>query len=91
MTHTEIIGAIAATLTTIAFVPQAHKVLVYKDTHSLSLGMYLIFTIGVVLWGVYGYLRDDWVIIAANAITAVLCLAILVMKVRNDVLGRVNR
>jgi MtN3 and saliva related transmembrane protein len=91
MTHTEIIGAVAATLTTIAFVPQAHKVLVYKDTHSLSLGMYLIFTTGVVLWGVYGWLRDDWVIIAANAITAVLCLAILVMKLRNDVLGRVNR
>jgi MtN3 and saliva related transmembrane protein len=91
MTHTEIIGAAAATLTTIAFIPQAHKVLVYKDTHSLSLGMYLIFTTGVVLWGVYGWLRDDWVIIAANAITAVLCLAILVMKLRNDVLGRVNR
>ena len=90
MTHTEIIGALAATLTTIAFVPQAHKVLVYKDTHSLSLGMYLIFTTGVVLWGVYGYLRGDWVIIAANAITAVLCMAILVMKLRNDVFGRVN-
>ena len=90
MTHTEIIGAIAATLTTIAFVPQAHKVLVYKDTHSLSLGMYLIFTTGVLLWGVYGYLRADWVIVAANAITAVLCLAILVMKLRNDVFGRVN-
>jgi MtN3 and saliva related transmembrane protein len=90
MTHTEIIGAVAATLTTIAFVPQAHKVLVYKDTHSLSLGMYLIFTTGVVLWGVYGYLRGDWVIIAANAITAVLCMAILVMKLRNDVFGRVS-
>ena len=91
MTQTEIIGAVAATLTTIAFIPQAHKVLVEKDTHSLSLGMYLIFTTGVVLWGVYGYLRADWLIIVANAITAVLCLAILVMKLRNDVLGRVNR
>lgn len=91
MTPTEIIGAIAATLTTIAFVPQAHKVLVYRDTHSLSLGMYVIFTTGVVLWGVYGYLRGDWVIVTANAITAVLCMAILVMKLRNDVLGRVSR
>lgn len=91
MTPTEIIGAVAATLTTIAFIPQAHKVLVYKDTHSLSLGMYLIFTTGVVLWGVYGYLRADWLIIAANAINAVLCATILVVKVRNDVLGRVSR
>lgn len=87
MTPTEIIGALAATLTTIAFVPQAHKVLVYQDTHSLSLGMYLIFTAGVVLWGVYGWLRGDWVIVTANAVTAVLCLAILVMKLRNDVFG----
>jgi hypothetical protein len=31
------------------------------------------------------------VIIAANAITAVLCLAILVMKIRNDGLRDVNR
>jgi MtN3 and saliva related transmembrane protein len=91
MTLTEIIGAVAATLTTIAFIPQAHKVLVYRDTHSLSLGMYVIFTTGVVLWAIYGYLRADWVIIVANAITALLCLAILFMKLRNDVLGRVNR
>lgn len=90
MTPTEMIGALAATLTTIAFVPQAHKVLVYKDTHSLSLGMYVIFTTGVVMWGAYGYLRDDWVIVVANAITAVLCLAILIVKLRNDVFG-VNR
>jgi MtN3 and saliva related transmembrane protein len=91
MTPTEIVGAVAATLTTIAFVPQVHKVLVYKDTHSLSLGMYVIFTTGVVLWGIYGYLRADWLIIAANGINTVLCTAILAMKLHNDVFGRVNR
>ena len=91
MTPTEIIGSVAATLTTIAFIPQAHKVLVYKDTQSLSLGMYLIFTTGVVLWGVYGYLRNDWLIIAANSINAVLCTTILIVKLRNDVFGRVSR
>ena len=91
MTPTEIVGAVAATLTTIAFVPQAHKVLVYRDTHSLSLGMYLIFTTGVLLWGIYGYLRNDWLIIAANGVNAVLCSAILIMKLRNDVFGNVNR
>lgn len=91
MTPTEIIGAVAATLTTIAFIPQAHKVLVEKDTHSLSLGMYLIFTTGVLLWGTYGFLRGDWLIIVANAITAVLCIAILAMKIHNDGLGKVSR
>lgn len=91
MTHIDIIGSLAATLTTIAFIPQVHKVLVYKDTHSLSLGMYLIFTTGVLLWGTYGYLRGDWLIIVANTITAVLCLAILIMKLRNDVFRNVSR
>ena len=91
MTRTEIIGAVAATLTTVAFIPQVHKVLVYRDTHSLSLGMYVIFTTGVMLWGIYGYLRADWLIIAANAINTVLCMTILVVKVRNDVLGHVSR
>ena len=47
MTRTEIIGAVAATLTTVAFIPQVHKVLVYRDTHSLSLGIYVIFTTAV--------------------------------------------
>jgi MtN3 and saliva related transmembrane protein len=51
--------------------------------------MYVIFTSGVVLWAAYGYLRSDWVIVTANVITAVLCLAILVIKLRNDVV-RVN-
>ena len=41
--------------------------------------------------GIYGYLRDDWVIITANAITAVLCLAILAMKLHNDGFGNVSR
>jgi MtN3 and saliva related transmembrane protein len=91
MSRTEIIGAVAATLTTIAFVPQVHKVLVYRDTHSLSVGMYVIFTTGVMLWGIYGYLRTDWLIVAANEINAVLCLTILVVKLRNDVFGRVSR
>lgn len=91
MTHIDIIGSVAATLTTVAFIPQVHKVLVQRDTHSLSLGMYLIFTTGVLLWGLYGYLRKDWVIVAANMITAVLCLAILIMKLRNDVFRNVNR
>lgn len=90
MTHIDIIGSVAATLTTVAFIPQVHKVLVQRDTHSLSLGMYLIFTTGVLLWGLYGYLRGDWLIITANAITAVLCVAILIIKLRNDVFGKIN-
>lgn len=87
MINTEIIGLLAASLTTIAFIPQAFKALRYRDTRSLSLGMYVIFTAGVILWGIYGWLRRDWVIVTANVVTAGLAIAILVTKLRNDVFG----
>jgi MtN3 and saliva related transmembrane protein len=87
MTPTELIGYAAATLTTVAFVPQAVKALRERDTKSLSVGMYVIFTLGVALWGVYGWLRNDWVIIGANLITGLLSLAILLTKLHNDVFG----
>ena len=85
---TELVSYAAAALTTVAFLPQAIKALKERDTHSLSLGMYLIFTAGVVLWCVYGWLRGDWAIVAANAITGSLCIAILAAKIRNDLVGR---
>jgi MtN3 and saliva related transmembrane protein len=80
------IGYAAATCTTAAFIPQAIKALREGDTHSLSLGMYVIFTLGVALWGWYGYARGDWAIVIANLITGMLSVAILVTKIRNDVL-----
>ena len=87
MINTEIIGMLAASLTTVAFIPQAFKALRHRDTRSLSLGMYVIFTAGVILWGIYGWLRGDWVIVIANIVTAALAIAILVTKLRFDVFG----
>jgi len=57
---------VAATCTTISFLPQAIKTLRERDTRSLSLGMYVIFTFGVVMWSIYGYARGDWVIVVGN-------------------------
>jgi MtN3 and saliva related transmembrane protein len=87
----EFISYAAATLTTLAFLPQAVKALKEHDTHSLSLGMYVIFTMGVALWGLYGWLRRDWAIVAANAVTGALCCAILLAKIRNDISPRASR
>jgi MtN3 and saliva related transmembrane protein len=84
MTPTDCLGYAAATLTTVAFVPQALKALRQHDTRSLSVGMYAIFTLGVALWGLYGYLRRDWAIVIANAVTGGLSLLILIAKLRND-------
>jgi MtN3 and saliva related transmembrane protein len=75
------LGYAAATLTTVSFVPQAAKTLRTGDTTAISLRMYLLFTSGVALWGVYGLLKGDGPLIVANAITLVSAGLILQRKV----------
>lgn len=74
---TALIGLVAATLTTLSFVPQVVKTLRSKDTSGLSLAMYTVFSIGVALWVVYGLLIGSLPVIAANVVTLVLCLLIV--------------
>jgi len=84
-TAPEIIGYLAATLTTASFVPQAILTIKTKDTESLSLGMYSTFTLGVLCWLIYGIYLDDKAIIFANAITLLLAASILFFKIYNVV------
>jgi MtN3 and saliva related transmembrane protein len=76
------IGYAAATLTTAAFVPQVWLTWRTRDVRGISLGMYSVFTLGIALWLVYGWLLGAWPIVAANAVTLVLALSILIMKWR---------
>ena len=82
MSLTEIFGFLAAVCTTASFVPQVWHILKTRDTRALSLMMYLLFTVGVVLWLVYGIMIGSIPVIAANSITLVLALVILICKVR---------
>lgn len=79
----DLIGAIAATLTTLSFLPQAILVLRTRETRGISLGMYSAFTFGVALWIIYGISLEAWPIIIANAITFCLALCILSVVLRN--------
>ena len=76
------IGAIAATLTTAAFVPQAWMTWKKRHADGVSLGMYSIFATGVAFWLIYGILIGAWPIIIANTLTLSLALFILIMKIR---------
>ena len=78
----DLIGFIAATLTTASFLPQAIHTFQTKDVRGVSLGMYSAFTLGVALWLVYGVLLHAWPIVIANGITLVLAASILTMKLR---------
>jgi MtN3 and saliva related transmembrane protein len=83
MNLAEIIGAVAALLTTAAFVPQAFKVLRTRETAAISLTMYALFTAGVALWLAYGVITVQWSITIANAITLALAALILGVKLRS--------
>ncbi len=75
------IGYLAATLTTIAFFPQAHLVYKTRRVENLSLGLFTLFTTGVFSWLLYGLLIGNWPIIVANGLTLIQAGYILVMIV----------
>lgn len=78
----EIIGLIAACLTTSSFLPQVLMVIKTKDTKSISLKMYSIFVMGTALWIFYGLSTNNMPIVLANSITEMLALIILYYKVK---------
>lgn len=82
MPASELIGYCAAVLTTFSFAPQAWLTFRTRDVRGISLSMYSVFAAGVALWLAYGLLLGAWPIVAANAITLALALAILAMKLR---------
>lgn len=77
---TDIVGSLAACLTTVSFLPQVWHSFKTRDVSGVSLGMYSLFTAGVALWLAYGVMLRAWPIVMANAVTLVLALAILFMK-----------
>lgn len=78
----EIIGFIAAILTTTAFIPQVYKAWKTKSTASLSLPMYLVFFTGIVLWLVYGFYLKSLAMIISNIVTGILALLLILLKIK---------
>ena len=74
----------AAFLTTVAFVPQLVRVVKLRSARDISLGMFLMFSVGVALWLVYGIYTRSKPVIASNAVTLVLSVSILVLKLNYD-------
>ena len=78
----ELLGYLAAILTTISFFPQVVKIYKTKETKSISLSMYIVLIIGILLWLIYGVYLKSMPIILANAVTLVLLIYILIMKIK---------
>lgn len=76
----EVMGYVAASLTTIAFAPQAVKTIITKKTRDIALWMYLLYVPGVALWFVYGCFIGSGPLIAANGVATVISGTVLVCK-----------
>ena len=82
MVSGEWVGYLAATMTTLSFVPQALHTIRTRDTRGISLGMYVVFTAGVACWFFYGIVLGSWPMIVSNLVTLGLSATILAMKLR---------
>ncbi len=81
----EDIGFVAAFLTTAAFVPQLMRVMKLRSAREISLGTFLMFSVGVFMWLIYGIYTGSRPVIASNVVTLVLSVSILILKLKYDV------
>ena len=77
------IGACAALLTSLSYIPQVQKAWPRGSTKDLSLHMLVVLTTGLLLWIGYGLLKSDWVIVAANSVGATLSACVFAFKIRD--------
>jgi MtN3 and saliva related transmembrane protein len=79
----QLLGYVAAALTTASFFPQALKTLRTRDTAGISLGMYLMFTAGVAVWAIFGLLTRNGPVLVSNLITVLPAGLVLQRKIAN--------
>ena len=83
MNWIDALGFAAALCTTAAFVPQAWKVHRTRHTRDLSIMMFGFACLGIFLWLIYGIIIMAWPVICANAVSIILALYILIMKIKH--------
>ena len=82
MAFIDVLGSAAAICTTLSFVPQVMQIWRSRSASSVSMPMYVIFTVGVLLWLAYGVMLVSWPIIVCNIVTLGLAVSVIVMKLK---------
>lgn len=82
MVTTTIIGLISGAFTTVSLIPQIVKIIKTKDTKSISLPMYIIYTTGIVGWLIYGFMLGEFALIFSNFFSFAFGLLILILKIK---------
>ena len=81
LNSSEVFGFAAATLSTIAFLPQVIKTWKTRSAKDVSYALLLTFSTGCLCWVIYGYQVEAKPVMIANAFTLTLNLTILAMKI----------
>jgi MtN3 and saliva related transmembrane protein len=82
MPYETLIGTAAALCTTVSYFPQVKKSWMTGETGDISLKMLLLLASGLGLWMVYGFVKSDVVIVAANGVSVAMVAIILYFKLR---------
>lgn len=80
--HVTLIGIIAGLLTATSMLPQLIKIIKTKKVEDVSISMLIVLLSGVGTWVYYGILKEDWPIIATNALSCLICMITLFYKIR---------
>ncbi len=75
-----LLGLVAGVLTTASFLPQVIQTWKTKSAGDLSLPMYSLLVAGIVLWIIYGGIRNDLPIVLTNGVTLLSTATILYFK-----------
>ena len=88
MTTLDLLGFLAAALTSLSFVPQVVKIIVTRDTRGISLHMYFLFVVGVACWLAWGVMKNQLPVVLANGLTLALSGTVLLLKIHAMATGR---
>ena len=88
MTSATVIGLVAGGLTTLAWLPQVIKAFRTRSTKDFAWEWFAMFGTGVGAWLIYGFLAAAPAVIAANALTLLLILALGVLKASHSLRSR---
>ncbi len=78
----EYLGLLAGACTSSAVLPQLIKTWRTKQADEISMGMFVIFVAGLIMWLFYGISKSDVPVIAANSLALLLYGLMLIFKIK---------
>ena len=89
MDTTTLFGCLAGFLTKVAFLPLVWKTWKSKPADDLSVGLFSLFSFGVLCWLIYEIMIAQAPVIFWNAVTLVLALVTPIMKLKFELLLKI--